>query len=55
MSTSLTQSTVNGKCLMKKEIEKALGDIPAEQATSQQKEAYRLCVEVRDKLEGEEK
>ena len=27
----------------------ALGDIPAEIATEQQKEAYRLCVKERDK------
>jgi hypothetical protein len=40
---------------MKEQIEQvlneaidALGDIPAEHATEQQKEAYRLCVRTRD-------
>lgn len=28
----------------------ALGDIPAKTATAQQKAAYKLCVEERDKL-----
>jgi len=28
----------------------ALGDIPAEDATEQQREAYRMCLEVRDGL-----
>jgi hypothetical protein len=27
-----------------------LGDIPAESCTEQQRQAYRLCVEVRDEL-----
>lgn len=33
----------------------AIGDIPAENASNQQQEAYRLCMEVRDKLYNERK
>jgi hypothetical protein len=36
------------KCL--NEAVDAIGDIPAEQVTKQQKKAYKLCVEERDKL-----
>jgi hypothetical protein len=33
----------------------ALGDIPAEQSTDEQKAAYKLCIKVRDKNQAEEK
>jgi len=37
------------------EVIDALGDIPAEDATEQQKQVYRLCVEIRDEIiKGEE-
>ena len=31
----------------------ALGDIPAESASKQQQEAYKLCTEERDRLDNE--
>jgi len=31
----------------------AIGDIPAENTTKQQQEAYRMCMDVRDELIGE--